>query len=294
VAVDGGYQVWRERLPGLVASLEEEWDLRTGEPFTGGIGGWTAPATTADGDEVVLKVSFPHREAREEARALALWCGRGAVRLLRSDRERWALLLERCRPGTRLADAELPADEALPVAAASLVGLRSMQPTAEEAATFERVADVCAEWAIGVRQRMDELGPPFDPGLVALGASLLEELPASAGREVLVHGDFNPGNVLAAEREPWLTIDPKPMVGDPAYDPPPMVLQIEPEPTTVAALRERALRFGDLVGEPVDRLLAWTVARCVEAALWSASHGAVDDGLGEMVVARLAADAAGL
>src|SRR5688500_11152556 len=134
---------WLARLPGLVAALEDEWELRTGPPFTEGVAGWTAPAVLADGTDAVLKVSLPHREAREEARALELSRGRGAVRLLRSDRDRWALLVERCRPGEPLLHARLPADEALSVAAASLTGLWSMAPSADRAGAFERVADVC-------------------------------------------------------------------------------------------------------------------------------------------------------
>src|SRR5687768_11739829 len=160
-------RAWLAGLPGLVAALEQEWGFRAGEPFGTGVAGWAAPATTAGGEEVVLKLSFPHREAREEATALALWDGRGAVRLLRHDRQRWALLLERCRPGTRLGDAVgsgLPADDALAVAAASLVGLWSVPPAAEEASAFERVRDVCRDWAELVRRRMEELRPPFDAG----------------------------------------------------------------------------------------------------------------------------------
>jgi streptomycin 6-kinase len=287
-------RAWLAGLPALVAAVEDEWDVRTGEPFGGGVGGWTAPATTADGHDAVLKLSFPHREARHEAAGLALWQGRGAVRLLRSDPDRWALLLERCRPGTPLVHAGLPADEALEVAAASLTGLWSVPPPVDH--PFELVDDVCAEWATMVRQRMDEVRPPYDAGLVALGASLLDELPATATRRVVVHGDFNPGNVLAAEREPWLAIDPKPMVGDPGYDPWPMVMQVRPEPppTEQATLRDRAQRVAALVGEPADRVLAWIVARTVESALWHASRGETGGGASDMQVARAAADVARL
>jgi streptomycin 6-kinase len=275
--------------PAVLAALAEEWDLKVGEPYPGGAAGWAAPVTTADGAEAVLKLSLPHREAQGEAAALRLWDGRGAIRLLRHDPHRWALLLERCRPGTKLGDAGLAPEEALAIAASSLTRLWSIDPGPAEA--FERVADVCADWAELVRRRMDELRPPFDPGLVTLGASLLEELPRSGARSVVVHGDFNPGNVLAAQREPWLAIDPKPMVGDPAYDPWPMLMQLDPAPATVGALRERAGRFGDLVGEPARRLLAWGLARTVEDALWHVSRHELADGHRQMAVARLVADA---
>lgn len=290
VAVDEVYEAWRERLPSVVAAAASEWDLQVGEPFTVGQAGWAAPATLADGTEAVLKVSLPHREARGEAAALRLWDGQGAVRLLRHDAERWALLLERCRPGTRLVDAGLAPDEALTVAGRSLVRLWSIPPTGAAAAAFETVADVCAEWAGLVRRRMEELRPPFDPGLVALGASLLEDLPRTATGEVVVHGDFNPGNLLAAEREPWLAIDPKPMVGDPGYDAAPMVEQIA---WPGRSLRDRFAFFAGFVGEPVERLLAWSVARNVESALWEVSVGRTGDAVDQLAVARRAADSSG-
>jgi streptomycin 6-kinase len=57
-----------------------------------------------------------------------------------------------------------------------------------------------------------------DTGLVREGLRLFEELPRTAPTEVLLATDLHAGNVLRSEREPWLVIDPKPFVGDPAYD----------------------------------------------------------------------------
>ena len=73
---------------------------------------------------------------------------------------------------------------------------------------------------------MDEFRPALDAGLVETGARLLEELPATATRCLVIHGDFNPTNILRAEREPWLAIDAKPMLGDPGYDLAPLVIQV--------------------------------------------------------------------
>jgi streptomycin 6-kinase len=106
-----------------------------------------------------------------------------------------------------------------------------------------------------------------------------------------VHGDFNPGNVLSADREPWLAIDAKPMIGDPGYDPSPLLLQVDdplkhPEPV----LQTRFRLFADAVGEPIVRLVAWSVAREVEAALWYASRDEIDDGIRTMGNARTLAD----
>src|SRR5438093_5287901 len=156
---------WLTSLPQVVLELESLWSVHasTLEPFAGGVAAWTAPVTRADGSEAVLKVSWPHREAREEATALREWDGDGAVRLYAEDREHFALLLERCRPGTKLIDTQLPPADALRIGADIL---RRLWQAPADPSRYERVADVAAEWATQVRERMQRLRPPFDPGLV--------------------------------------------------------------------------------------------------------------------------------
>ncbi|MGK5499270.1 aminoglycoside phosphotransferase family protein [Streptomyces sp. URMC 125] len=293
-----GGEAWLDRLPGLVGELGERWGLVLGEPYAGGSCSWVAPARRADGSRAVLKVGWPHPEAAGEGEALRLWDGRGAVRVYEHDTERYALLLERCAPGTGLGDADgLPAEERLVIGAGLLRGLWSAPVPPDTG--LERMADVTAGWAGTAEERMDRLRPPgFDPVLVALGVRLLRELPATAGREVVVHGDANPGNVLAAEREPWLAIDAKPMVGDPLYDPWPLIEQIDapfghPVPRPVAAARTALV--ADALGEDAARLRAWAVARRVESALWTvAEQGDLEGGAAVMDQVRTLADLAGL
>jgi len=258
---------WLASLPGLVATLEDEWHVQTGSPFTRGTAAWTAPARTADGRPSVMKISWPHREARFEADGLRLWAGAGAVRVLESDPTRWAMLLERCLPGVALDGRQLTVREAMDAAAAVLRQLWSAP--VPDGAPFERLGDVARDWAQLVRARMDRHRPPFDAGLVALGASLLETLP-DEGRAVVLHGDFNPGNILSATRCPFLAIDAKPMIGDAAYDPSQLVDQLD-DPS--GSVRSRYEYFADLVDVPVDRMLAWGVARNVEGALWDVAEG---------------------
>ncbi|PJE93721.1 hydroxyurea phosphotransferase [Streptomyces carminius] len=293
-----GGRAWLDRLPGLIGELTARWELTPGRPFAGGSCSWVAPVRRADGSPAVLKIGWPHREAAGEGEALRLWDGRGAVRLYEHDPERYALLLERCEPGTELGDAdELPAEERLALGARALRGLWEA-PVPPGSAGLERVADVTAAWAGTAEERMARLSPPgFDPALVALGVRLLRELPATAGREVVVHGDFNPGNLLAAGRG-WLAIDAKPMVGDPLYDPWPLVEQIDdpfarPGPRPVVAAR--CALVADVLGADVARLQAWAVARRVESALWAVDRRG-DPGAGAAIMreARILADLAGL
>jgi streptomycin 6-kinase len=283
---------WLAELPGLIRDIRRRWELRLGPPYPGGTCAWVAPAILASGAPAVLKISWPHREAAGEAEALRGWDGRGAVRLYRHDPQRWALLLERCDPGTKLGEASDLTVEARIQAAVRVLKVLHDAPVPAGCA-LDRVADRMAGWADLTEERMARLRPDFDPGVVALGIRLLRELPGTAGREVVVHGDFNPGNVLAVRGRGWLAIDPKPMVGDGGYDPWPLVQQVDDPFAYVRARQLVAERFtlvGDLLGLDARRLLAWSVARCVEDALWTVEHGDLRGGGELMGKARLMAE----
>ena len=155
----------------------------------------------------MLKIQWPHRESEHEAAALELWDGDGAVRLLAHDEERHALLLERCRPGTYLG--ELDADAGLGV----MIGLlpRLWKPAGPP---FRSLAEEAGWWAGSIREEWDEAGRPFEEELIDAAVAALEELAPTQGEQVLIHQDLHADNVLAAAREPWLVIDPKPLAGE--------------------------------------------------------------------------------
>jgi streptomycin 6-kinase len=205
---------WLAALPETVAELVERWSLKVGAPYQpGGSAAWVAPVTRADGSRAVLKVAWRHFEARDEAAGLRFWSGRGVVEVLRSEvyEQTTALLLEECRPGTMLS-AMLPPAERDEVIAGLLKRLWETPPPGHP---FRPLASMCEAWAAGFAEQSPV---PPDQGLVRLGLDLWKSLPASATTRVLLCTDLHPDNVLAAEREPWLVVDPKPYVGDPAYD----------------------------------------------------------------------------
>jgi streptomycin 6-kinase len=165
------------------------------------------PADLPDGTPAVLKLVYPHRESEHEADALELWDGEGAVRLLARDDERRALLLERCQPGTYLS--ERAQDEALGV----LIGLlpRLWKPAG---APFRPLAEEAAWWLETLPPAWEAAGRPYERWLLEAGLEALRELAPTQGEQVLVHQDLHGENVLAAQREPWLAIDPKPLAGE--------------------------------------------------------------------------------
>jgi streptomycin 6-kinase len=295
ISQEPGGPHWLAGLPARVARLEERWGATTRTPFTGGSAAWVAPAVLHDGRAAVLKVSWPHPEARAEAAALAHWNGQGSAALFEYDADAWAILMEHCLPGTTLTAQHLEPRDSLTESAMVLRRLWSVPPP--PIGTIHDLGQVTREWASLVRERMAKLSPGYDQGLVELGASLLESLPAATHQSVVVHGDFNPGNILATDRQGWAAIDPKPMIGDPCYDPAPLLLQVDPPfdaPSPARVLLDRVEHVAGILNTPADRILAWIVARSVEWALWYASRGGLEDGRAGISVARTAATLAGL
>ncbi len=266
---------WLARLPGLVTSAAARWDLEVGAPYTQGRSSWCASARARSGPwagrEAVLKISYPHDEAAAEAAGLRLWQGRGSAALL--DVDGWDLLLERCKPGTALSEDSRSVAERLTEAAMALRSLHEAgRGVADPGAAFPLMVDVCAGWARTLTERAaavrySSAPVPLDDGLVRVAAEFLSRPPRATA--VVVHGDANPGNLLRVGNR-WGWIDPKPMIGDPAYDPWPLLEQIgDPFVQGGAVLTERTALVADVLGLDAARIAAWAMARSVESALWA-------------------------
>jgi streptomycin 6-kinase len=256
---------WLAALPAQVATLTELWSLEVDEPFEpGGMASWVAPARTADGVEVVLKVEWQHYEADHEAAALGLWDGDGAVRLLAAHElpETYAFVLERAVPGTFLRDA-LPEPEQDVVIADVLRRLWVRPPPGHP---FRPLQRMCDAWADEFEQRAADGFHTLDPGLEREGVAMWRALPGEVADDVLLATDLHAMNVLAAEREPWLLIDPKPYVGDRHYDPLQHLFNCEAR--LVADPAGLSRRMADLLDLDADRLLRWLFARSVLEHEW--------------------------
>src|SRR5215467_14204449 len=267
---DQGVRKWITALPSIVADLAGRWSLRVGEPFQpGGQCSWTAPVTGPAGARLVLKVGYrsPSGEERDEAAGLRAWAGNGAVRL-QADVETelaYALLTERCLPGTSLGQALPEPEQDLVVAAL----LRRLWATPHTAYPFRPLAQMCAAWAREFEQDYAAAAPAdrVDPGLARAGIALFRELPETADTQVLLCTDLHGDNILAAQRAPWLVIDPKPYLGDPAYD----VLQhmLNCEDRLAADPAGLAARMAGLAGVDAERVRQWLFARSVQESVGS-------------------------
>jgi streptomycin 6-kinase len=242
---------WLAELPDTVAECRRRWSLELGKPYAFGICSRVFPATRRDGTRAVLKMSMPHMEAADEGKALRYWAGNGAVRLIDEDASRHALLLERCEPGTSLRAIPEPQQDVV------VTGLlRRLWRAPTEPHPFRHLSAMIRYWSDSTRR--DE-AKWLDRALVETGLRMMEELSRPAPTDVLLATDLHAGNVLAAQREPWLAIDPKPFVGDRTYD----AIQhlynckarVEADPFGVIR------RVADLLEIDAERLRWWTFAR---------------------------------
>jgi streptomycin 6-kinase len=268
---------WLAALPSRVEDLTARWGLSLGEPFEpGGNCSWVAPGTDPDGREVVLKVAWQHSEALHEAEGLAALGGQGAVEVYAfehlapagpgggPDGDTTVMLLERCRPGAELRgrpEAEQHVVVTDMLRSVWAVDLPSDHP-------FRPLSVMAREWVWRAQARLAADPGRLDAGLAREGLALFRELSRTGPADVLLFTDLHAGNVLSAQRRPWLLIDPKPYVGDPHYD----VLQhllncngsLQADP--IGLLTEVA----DLAGLDAGRVRQWLFARCVQESLGEA------------------------
>jgi len=227
--------------------------MTLGSPFVGQdvSCAWVAPVTLANGIGAILKLGMPHMEGEQELEGLRFWNGDPTVRLFEADYELGAMLIERCNPGNALH--ALPESEQ-DLVIASLLPRLWRSPSAPH--PFRPLSALTDYWR---DETLAAIGQWPDPGLIREGLRLLAELARTAPREVLLATDLHAGNVLRSEREPWLVIDPKPFVGDPAYDATQHLFNCD------ARLRRdpdwTICRIADLLEVDRERVRLWMFAR---------------------------------
>jgi streptomycin 6-kinase len=252
---------WLDRLPDTLRGLERLWALTPDAPLDGEEPScsYVSAVRTADGIPAVLKIAMPHMEGEHEIHGLRFWEGDPTVRLIEAFDELSAMLLERCTPGTPLrALAEHDQD----VVISGLLRRLWRQPLKPH--PFRPLSAMTKYWA---KETLSQIEQGADMGLVREGLQLFEELPRNATKNVLLATDLHAGNVVRAEREPWLVIDPKPFVGDPAYDATQHLLNCR---TRLRLDPDRTIRnFADLAGIEHERVRLWLFARAAaEANNW--------------------------
>ncbi len=268
-------RAWADCLPATLAECCERWSLAIARPFPNLSYNYATPATRADGTAVVLKLCFPDQAFVWEAEALRIFDGRGAVRLLEADAARGVMLLERLAPGTPLR-AMQDDEQATSIAATVMRQLwRPMPPDLDLDLDLDHPFPTIADWAKGIdryQARFHDAPGPIPAALANEAARLFAELLASQADPVLLHGDLHHDNILRAHRQPWLAIDPKGLIGEPAYET--GALLRNPEelftmPQPVRILARRIAQLADELDLDRARIRGWAIAQAVLSCVWS-------------------------
>ena len=268
-----GWDDWLTRLPAMITGLLDDWRLTPdGEPMAGAAA-YVLPVRDQDRRPAALKIGVPHWEAEFEHLALRAWDGNGVVRLYRADPHRRAMLLERADHTRDLNEPEV-------VTACEIVaGLypRLHRPAIPQ---LRKLSEVTAEVADQLAGLHDHPAVPrrLADQARSLARSFADD-PDTDGR--LIHTDLHYANVLAADREPWLVIDPKPLSGDPAFEVAPLLWNRWEEAVATDDLRnailDRLFTVVDTAGLDEDRVRDWVIVRELTNVMYAVQGGSAPD-----------------
>lgn len=255
---------WLAALPRLVSAVLSDWDLEPDGYRSTGQCALVLGVRTSDGEPAAVKFGWPHQEADHEHLVLRAWAGDGAVRLLRADPVRSVLLLER----TSSQDLTTLDIRAACETVAALYP-RLHRPAIPQ---LRPLSGECTRWAAELAAL--PAGAPAPHRLVQQASALAADFasdPATDGR--IVHGDLHYFNVLAAERAPWLAIDPKPLSGDPCFEVAPLLWNRWPEAVAGGRVRDAVRERMDVVVDAAqldrERVRDWIVVRQLVNVLWA-------------------------
>lgn len=250
-------------LPRRTAEFLRRWRLRIDGPSMYGMCALVLPVVRADGTPAVLKLQFLDEESAGEPVALRVWDGEGAVRLLEQDPATGSLLLERLDAARALT--HMPDSRAAVLVLARLLARLTSVPAPEG---MRQLGDSARTMLEAAPRILPTIPDPSDRRLLADCVAAVREVAAEPGHRLL-HWDLHYDNVLAADREPWLAIDPKPLSGDPGFELfPALRNRFEPDET-----RWRFDAMTEVLGLDRERARAWTLGRVLQYALWEAGGG---------------------
>ncbi len=260
-------RAWLDHLPTILSTCEERWNLTIGAPVDNLSFNYVAPAVLADGTEVMVKTGLTD-EFPSQPRALQHFNGQGTVRLLAYDEHNSVMLLERLQPGISLRSVK---NDEIATSIAANVMRKIWHPLPQEHYPFPTIYD----WGKGfARLRKLYAGGtgPVPSTMFDKAEQLYSELSASMDEPVLLHGDLHQDNILSAEREPWLAVDPKGVIGEPAYETGALLRNFWPDilsiPDPKSLMTRRIDQLSAASGFDRVRIHAWGFSQAVLSMLW--------------------------
>ncbi|MFJ6861536.1 aminoglycoside phosphotransferase family protein [Streptomyces werraensis] len=264
-------RAWIAGLPALAAEFLDRWELKRDGAVGAGEASLVLPVLRRNGTRAVLKLQMPREETTAALIGLRTWNGDGMVRLLDHDPETSTMLLERLNAARTLTSVE---DDDAAMGILAELQARLVRVPAPQG--LRSLGDITAEMLEKVPTAVEALADRADRQLLRGWASAVAELADEPGDRML-HWDLHYDNVLAAQREPWLAIDPEPLAGDPGFDLwPALDSRWDDVVMKNGALRVVRRRFDlltEVLGLDRARAIGWTLGRLLQNSLWDIEDG---------------------
>ena len=262
---------WLAALPQQAAEYVGRWDLTLdGEPLNG-MASLILPVVRRDGAKAMLKLQPVNDESEGEALALKTWNADDVVEVLEDDPATSTILLERLEPRT-LNDVPDPIE-----ATQILVELLTRLMVVPAPPEIRRLADIAGQMVEDAPGLIPRLSDPVERRLADRCVAQVRELLPEGGGDRLLHWDLHYDNVMAAQRQPWLVIDPKPLAGDPGFEIMPVLWNRWDDLVATGdvsrAIRERFDLMLAVTGIDRDPALGWTAGRILQNVLWETDGG---------------------
>ncbi|MDG9702885.1 APH(6)-I family aminoglycoside O-phosphotransferase [Streptomyces sp. DH37] len=277
-------RTWIAGLPALAAEFLDRWELRRDGAVGAGEASLVLPVLRKHGTRAVLKLQMPREETTAALIGLRTWNGDGMVRLLDHDPESSTMLLERLDAARTLSSIE---DDDVAMGILAELQARLVRVPAPQG--LRSLSDIATEMLEKVPKAVAALADPADRQLLRGWASAVAELVGEPGDRML-HWDLHYDNVLAAQREPWLAIDPEPLAGDPGFDLWPALDSrwddVVAKNDALRVVRRRFDLLTEVLGLDRARATGWTLGRLLQNALWDIDDGETSLAPSSVVIAK--------
>ncbi|MCI3150240.1 hydroxyurea phosphotransferase [Streptomyces sp. GB4-14] len=264
-------RAWIAGLPALAAEFLDRWELKRDGAAGAGEASLVLPVLRRNGTRAVLKLQMPREETAAALIGLRTWNGDGMVRLLDHDPETSTMLLERLNAARTLTSVE---DDDAAMGILAELQARLVRVPAPQG--LRSLGDITAEMLEKVPTAVEALADRADRQLLRGWASAVAELADEPGDRML-HWDLHYDNVLAAQREPWLAIDPEPLAGDPGFDLWPALDSrwddVVMKNDALRVVRRRFDLLTEVLGLDRARATGWTLGRLLQNSLWDIEDG---------------------
>ena len=258
---------WLEELPEIIEKIAAEWSLQVGEAFPNLSYHYVASCVCADGMEAVLKLGFPGEDSEffNEVKMLQFYGAQATVELLRVSDSHFAMLLEKLVPGETLGELCLRDD-----VRAAQIAVDILKKTVKKAPPDGGGFFWLENWIAGFERAKNTAFPQQS---IKKAQDLFNKLAGDRAEKFLLHGDFHHENILSAEREPFLLIDPKGLVGSVGYDVAVFLNNhrnwLKRSPDLAAKLDHCTGKFAEAFQIEPQALREWAFVQMVLSAWWT-------------------------